>query len=73
MKFADETRCGDPEQPLSSTVERISADAVVYSCVKGYKMQGGNAERNCLPNGLWSGQAPSCSGADLALYCSIQK
>ena len=60
--FSDETRCGDPEQPLSSTVDRVSTDRVVYACVKGYKMEG-NAERNCLPNGLWSGQSPTCSGA----------
>ena len=63
--LVDETRCGDPEQPLSSTVDRQSADKVVYSCVKGFKMEGGDAERHCLPNGLWSGHPPSCSGDQL--------
>ena len=63
--LVDETRCGDPEQPLSSTVERQSADKVMYACVKGFKMEGGEAERTCLPNGRWSGQPPSCSGDQL--------
>lgn len=59
---ADETQCGDPEQPISSIVNRTSVNTVEYSCAKGYKMDG-NPTRSCLGNGVWSGHPPRCSGA----------
>ena len=60
--LADETLCGDPEQPLSSRFNRTSSHEVEYSCVKGYKMETGNPKRTCQANGIWSGMPPRCTG-----------
>ena len=56
--------CGDPEQPLHSTLKRISDRHIVYACQKGYKMEEGEGEprRDCV-NGVWTGPPPPrCSG-----------
>ena len=55
--------CGDPEQPLHSTLKRISDRHIVYACQKGYKMEGeGDPRRDCV-NGVWTGHPPPrCSG-----------
>ena len=60
--FADETMCGDPEQPLYSTIQRLSDQSIVYACLKGYKMEAGDPRRDCV-NGVWTGPPPPrCSG-----------
>ena len=62
---ADQTLCGDPEQPVSSQVNRTSANTVEYTCVKGYRMEGGSPKRFCETSGIWSGQPPQCKGTFL--------
>ncbi|KAL5011273.1 hypothetical protein ScPMuIL_009824 [Solemya velum] len=59
-----ETTCPNPGTPVSSTKVGNSYDtgAVIrYTCANGMYLQG-SAERTCLPNGLWSGDEPSCQG-----------
>ncbi len=57
--------CGQPEQPASSQVfEESSSDgtrSATFSCMKGFRMEGGDETRMCLPSGLWSGSAPRCA------------
>ena len=58
----DETECGDPEQPTSSVVNRVSKSEVEYSCLKGYRLEAGNRTRTCSKAGAWSGKTPRCIG-----------
>ena len=58
----DETECGDPEQPTSSVVNRVSKSEVEYSCLKGYRLEAGNRTRTCSKAGAWSGKTPRCVG-----------
>ena len=64
----DSTACGDPEQPVSSLVTRSEPTRVRYSCVKGYRLEGG-AERVCLTDegGRWEGEPPRCIGGFVSL------
>ena len=64
----DSTACGDPEQPVSSLVTRSEPTRVRYSCVKGYRLEGG-AERVCLTDegGRWEGEPPRCIGGVASL------
>ena len=60
--FSDFTLCGDPEQPVSSLVDRKSPTVVDYSCVKGFRLEG-SAIRECeTAKGTWMGVAPRCKG-----------
>ncbi|CAG0917203.1 unnamed protein product [Notodromas monacha] len=54
----DQVPCGDPEQPLHSSVNRTGFRAV-YGCSPGFQIQG-QAVRDCLLSGQWTGQAPVC-------------
>ena len=49
---------------MSSLVTRSDPARVTYSCVKGYRLEGG-AERLCLVHegGRWEGEPPTCVGA----------
>ena len=60
LKPLDSRPCGDPEQPLSSVVNRTSVSTVEYTCVKGHRLEGGDAIRKCKADGQWSGKPPRC-------------
>ena len=62
FSVADDTMCGDPEQPLSAIANRTSTSTVEYSCLKGYRMEGGERTRTCSPKGVWQGHPPRCLG-----------
>ena len=34
-------------------------DTALFQCTNGYTLSG-TSSRNCLSNGLWSGEKPSC-------------
>lgn len=55
------TLCGDPEQPVSSQVNR-SESAVSYSCAKGFRLEGEAVRRCDTATGAWSGAPPRCIG-----------
>jgi len=57
FEYRNETMCGDPEQPLYSTIQRLSDQSIVYACLKGYKMEAGDPRRDCV-NGVWTGPPP---------------
>ncbi len=62
---ADSVPCGDPEQPPSSQVAvevLASSMSASYSCLKGFRMEGGDERRECLKSGVWGGRAPTCRG-----------
>jgi len=61
----DVRACGEPEQPVSSRVNRTrgpdGADRAEYSCLKGYRSEGGQTVRECRSDtGAWGGSAPKC-------------
>ncbi len=64
--LADSVPCGDPEQPPSSQVavevSSSSSMSASYSCLKGFRMEGGDERRECLKSGVWGGRAPTCRG-----------
>ena len=35
---------------------------IKYHCTTGNELTDGNLVRTCMLNGLWSGQAPDCTG-----------
>ena len=45
--------------PVRSDFHKVG-DKLRYKCPTGYKISGGDVERTCLANGLWSGKAPNC-------------
>ena len=60
----EKTRCGEPEQPLSSVITRVDDTEIEYSCLKGFRLDDeSRAKRKCDPRtGLWGGDghAPRC-------------
>lgn len=54
--------CGSPDRQQNTTVTggdfRVGK-TIKYSCPEGHKFVG-NATRECLDTGFWSGVAPSC-------------
>jgi len=63
--FLKEVRCGTP-QPLENGL--ILSDGydygafIFYECFPGYQMMEGDAKRECLGTGRWSGSQPVCLG-----------
>ena len=53
------------------TNERQAGSLVVYSCNFGYRLLTGTA-RQCLLNGSWSQQNPTCEGKTTKLYVCIE-
>ncbi|CAG0901622.1 unnamed protein product [Darwinula stevensoni] len=56
----DRVACGDPEQPIYSSVNRTENQAH-YSCLPGFILKG-ETVRNCLADGKWSSLPPTCVG-----------
>ncbi|KAL2088942.1 hypothetical protein ACEWY4_015841 [Coilia grayii] len=63
--------CGAPPKPLDGDVSLLQHDpsgnalsTVQYSCHKSHRLQG-TSQRICLPNGTWSGVAPTCVKASV--------
>ncbi|CAG0893228.1 unnamed protein product [Darwinula stevensoni] len=54
----DRVPCGDPEQPIYSSVNRTENQAH-YSCLPGFILKG-ETVRNCLAEGQWSSSPPTC-------------
>ncbi|CAG0882096.1 unnamed protein product [Darwinula stevensoni] len=50
--------CGDPEQPIYSSVSRTE-NQTHYSCLPGFTLKG-EMVRNCLADGQWSSSPPTC-------------
>jgi Sushi repeat (SCR repeat) len=44
---------------------------IFHECFPGYNMVGGDASRECLDTGRWSGSSPDCKGT--VLECIYQK
>lgn len=57
FEYRNETQCGDPEEPLHSTLQQLNANQIRYGCQKGYRQEEGQAERQCI-DGIWSGPSP---------------
>ena len=54
--------CGDPGTLTNGrrfVAGTIEGSSVKFQCNHGYALRG-ESKRECLPNGEWSGQAPSC-------------
>ena len=56
--------CGSLDPPLNGDVVLTGTtfnEEADYSCDNGYSFsQSGNANRQCMSNGEWSGSSPSC-------------
>ena len=55
--------CGHPAIPVNTDASYINTtlnSIVIYSCNSSYVLCG-NDTMICLPNGMWSGSAPSCT------------
>lgn len=60
FEYKNVTMCGDPEQPVSSVVNRQSVSLVEYSCVKGFRLIGEPLRHCQTESGTWGGLAPRC-------------
>nr|XP_028567204.1 sushi, von Willebrand factor type A, EGF and pentraxin domain-containing protein 1 [Podarcis muralis] len=48
-----------PENGFANFTENTLGSSVKYTCKPGYKLMGSET-RLCMPNGQWSGEAPTC-------------
>lgn len=54
--------CGSPDARQNTTVlgkKFTLGEKIQYDCPKGHSLLG-YAERECKPDGTWSGAAPTC-------------
>lgn len=66
--------CGDPGTPpfaLMSGQKFTNRAVVHYSCSQGRTLVG-NATRQCLEDGRWSGSPPYCSGTHINRWQSLR-
>lgn len=66
--------CGDPGTPpfaLMSGQKFTNRAVVHYSCSQGRTLVG-NATRQCLEDGRWSGSPPYCSGTHIGRWQSLR-
>lgn len=57
--------CGEPETVENSTVTKTGTDykdTATYVCNEGYHLEGGDLNRTCIEDGVWSGDPPVCNG-----------
>eukprot|EP00118_Oscarella_pearsei_P023342 m.278886 g.278886 ORF g.278886 m.278886 type:complete len:1499 (+) comp40615_c0_seq6:5702-10198(+) len=66
--YSQQPLCKTPMPPANGRVTTIGLRAF-YSCIPGYKLNGGNKERTCnKQTGVWVGQEPKC-----ILCCKVPK
>lgn len=49
-------------------MNRTIGSKVIFTCPRGYGLQGSNHELECLPSGHWSGSIPYCQGIVLFFF-----
>ncbi|CAB3383572.1 Hypothetical predicted protein [Cloeon dipterum] len=58
--------CGSPDRNLNTSIaggDHVVGKSITYSCPEGHMLVG-NATRECLNTGFWSGVAPTCKYVD---------
>lgn len=71
--MSTEVLCSEPETSdgMSVKVFKYSVGGIAqYSCAKGLYMEG-NASRECLTKGSWSGKTPVCKRKSCALKLNL--
>lgn len=62
LQFSEPAACGSPDRQLNTTItggDHTVGKSIAYSCPEGHMLVG-NATRECLNTGFWSGGAPNC-------------
>jgi Sushi repeat (SCR repeat) len=62
LQFLEPAACGSPDRQLNTTIaggDHTVGKSIAYSCPEGHMLVG-NATRECLNTGFWSGGAPNC-------------
>ena len=70
--FVSVVDCGALENPVNGLVaysDTTFSSTGTYTCSSGYTLDG-DAMRNCLASGTWSGSQPMCAGPTLGAGCS---
>lgn len=55
----------DFSAPIQADDTYPSLSVVTYSCVNGFFLTEGDAQRVCLHDGTWSGDTPTCAAASM--------